>query len=61
MGQGCPTDTFNRSDRQRYRFKVQRCLDALAKMLTEGGFSTSPPRIGLEIELNLVDDGLRPR
>ena len=60
MGQDVATDTFNRSDRQRYRFKVQRCLDALAKMLAEGGFSNSPPRIGLEVELNLVDGGLQP-
>ncbi|MBB4912533.1 gamma-glutamyl:cysteine ligase YbdK (ATP-grasp superfamily) [Actinophytocola algeriensis] len=29
-------------------------------MLTEGGFSTSPPTIGLEVELNLVDDLLQP-
>ena len=54
------TDTVDRSDRQRYRDKVQRCLDALARMLTEGGFSTEPPQMGLEVELNLVDDGLRP-
>src|SRR5919198_3550280 len=60
MGQDVATETFDRSDRQRYRFKVQRCLDALARMLTEGGFSDSPPSMGLEIELNLVDDELRP-
>ncbi|HEX6353444.1 glutamate--cysteine ligase [Actinophytocola sp.] len=60
MGQDVATDTFDRSDRQRYRLKVQRCLDALARMLTEGGFSTAPPRIGLEVELNLVDVGLQP-
>ncbi len=60
MGQDVAADTFDRSARQRYRWKVQRCLDALARMLTEGGFSTSPPRIGLEIELNLVDDALQP-
>ena len=60
MGQDVATDVFARSDRQRYRRKVQRCLDALARMLTEGGFSTSPPQIGLEVELNLVDDALRP-
>ncbi len=60
MGQDVAADTFDRSARQRYRLKVQRCLDALARMLTEGGFSTSPPRIGLEIELNLVDDALQP-
>jgi Glutamate-cysteine ligase family 2(GCS2) len=60
MGQEAATDTFDRSDRQRYRQKVQRCLDALARMLTEGGFSTEPPQMGLEVELNLVDDGLQP-
>jgi len=60
MGQDVATDVFDRSDRQRYRTKVQRCLDALARMLTQGGFSTSPPQIGLEVELNLVDDALRP-
>jgi hypothetical protein len=60
MGQDVATDTFDRSARQHYRLKVQRCLDALARMLTEGGFSTSPPQIGLEIEMNLVDDGLQP-
>ena len=60
MGQDVATDTFDRSDRQRYRQKVQRCLDALARMLTEGGFSTEPPKMGLEVELNLVDDGLQP-
>ncbi|HEV7653019.1 MAG TPA: glutamate--cysteine ligase [Actinophytocola sp.] len=60
MGQDVSTDTVDRSDRQRYRQKVQRCLDALARMLTEGGFSTEPPQMGLEVELNLVDDGLQP-
>ncbi|HEX6501044.1 MAG TPA: glutamate--cysteine ligase [Micromonosporaceae bacterium] len=60
MGQDVAAGTFDRSARQRYRLKVQRCLDALARMLTEGGFSTSPPQIGLEVELNLVDDALQP-
>ncbi|MFC4854248.1 glutamate--cysteine ligase [Actinophytocola glycyrrhizae] len=60
MGQDVATDTSDRSARQSYRMKVQRCLDALARMLTEGGFSTSPPKIGLEVELNLVDDLLQP-
>jgi len=60
MGHEVATETPQRSDRQRYRAKVQRCLDALARMLNEGGFSTSPPQIGLEVELNLVDDGLQP-
>jgi len=60
MGQDVSTDTVDRSDRQRYRQKVQRCLDALARMLNHGGFSTEPPQMGLEVELNLVDDGLQP-
>jgi hypothetical protein len=60
MGQDVATGTSDRSTRQLYRMKVQRCLDALARMLTEGGFSTSPPKIGLEVELNLVDDLLQP-
>src|SRR5439155_21602716 len=51
---------FSSADRRRYRCKVQQCLDALARMLTEGGFSQAPPKMGLEIELNLVDDDLRP-
>ena len=50
----------NTGERQLYRDKIQRCLDALARMLNESGFSPSPATIGLEIELNLVDDQLRP-
>ncbi|MFO7190808.1 MULTISPECIES: glutamate--cysteine ligase [Thermocrispum] len=48
------------SDRARYRRKVQRCLDTLAQMLAEGSFVAQPPRIGLEIELNLIDEQMRP-
>ncbi|GLZ42585.1 glutamate--cysteine ligase [Actinokineospora sp. NBRC 105648] len=60
MGQDVRTDAFSREDRQRYRQKVQRCLDALERMLTDGGFAEEPPRMGLEIELNLVDGALQP-
>ncbi|SDD28238.1 glutamate--cysteine ligase [Actinokineospora iranica] len=60
MGQDVSTNAFSREDRQRYRHKVQRCLDALERMLAEGGFADSPPRMGVEIELNLVDDALQP-
>ena len=48
------------SDRARYRRKVQRCLDTLAQMLAEGSFISRPQRIGLEIELNLIDEQMRP-
>jgi hypothetical protein len=60
MGRAVTTVTFSHADRQLYRLKVQRCLDALARMLTEGGFAHAPPWMGLEIELNLVDDDLQP-
>ncbi len=60
MGQDITTDAFSQEDRQRYRQKVQRCLDALERMLNEGGFAESPPWMGLEIELSLVDSSLRP-
>ncbi|WP_089301625.1 glutamate--cysteine ligase [Haloechinothrix alba] len=43
-----------------YRHKVQRCLDALERMLADGSFSFPHKRIGLELELNLVDPELRP-
>ncbi|RZS40998.1 hypothetical protein EV193_103316 [Herbihabitans rhizosphaerae] len=60
MGRDVSTVGSSREDRQRYRAKVQQCLDALARMLTEGGFSSNCGRMGLEIELNLVDDAYRP-
>jgi gamma-glutamyl:cysteine ligase YbdK (ATP-grasp superfamily) len=60
MGQAVAEPAFGQQARQRYRHKVHRCLDALARMLAEGGFAQSHPRIGLEIELNLVDDMLQP-
>ncbi|HVK25248.1 MAG TPA: glutamate--cysteine ligase [Actinokineospora sp.] len=60
MGHKVTSEAFSREDRQRYRQKVQRCLDALERMLNEGGFAKSPPWMGLEIELSLVDDHLQP-
>jgi hypothetical protein len=60
MGREVANGAFNRDDRQRYRAKVQRCLDALARMLAENSFSFPRQQMGLEIELNLVDDAMRP-
>jgi len=60
MGKDVSDRTFSREDRQRYREKVQRCLDALARMLTDDVFSFPQQQMGLEIELNLVDETLRP-
>lgn len=51
MGQDVDRRTFSRRDRQRYRTKVQRCLDALAVMLREHPFARDEPMTGLEVEL----------
>ncbi|GAA3137287.1 glutamate--cysteine ligase [Streptosporangium carneum] len=51
---------FSREDRRRYRDKIRRSLDALARMLREFRFEADRPRAGLEIELNLVDDRGEP-
>jgi hypothetical protein len=60
MGQDVDRRTFSRRDRQRYRTKVQRCLDALAIMLRDHPFATDEPMTGLEVELNLVGHDLAP-
>jgi hypothetical protein len=60
MGSEVSRRTYTREDRQRYREKLQRSLDALATMLAEGSFSFPRQQMGLEIELNLVDDAMRP-
>jgi hypothetical protein len=46
---------FSDEDRQRYREKVERCIDALRRMLDEELFETGRDRVGLELEIYLVD------
>ncbi|MGQ0575610.1 MAG: glutamate--cysteine ligase [Pseudonocardia sp.] len=60
MGQDVDRTTFSRRDRQRYRAKVQRCIDTLAVMLREHPFARDEPMTGLEVELNLVGADLAP-
>ncbi len=60
MGDDVAHRVFTRQDRRAFRDKVQACLDALARMLADDQFEQSPPRIGMEVELNLVDDAMRP-
>jgi gamma-glutamyl:cysteine ligase YbdK (ATP-grasp superfamily) len=62
VGMGAEVDErqFTREDRTRYREKVRRCLDVLARMLTESRFDFERPMAGLEIELNLVDRDCQP-
>jgi gamma-glutamyl:cysteine ligase YbdK (ATP-grasp superfamily) len=60
MGRDVSAITVSTEDRRRYREKVQRCLEAFAAMLRESRFATDPPSMGMEIELNLVDEAGRP-
>jgi len=60
MGRSIAKKAFTHEDRLRYRAKVQACLDALARMLADGPFSSQRQQIGFEIELNLVDESLDP-
>src|SRR5580692_2463442 len=55
MGREIQALTISGEDRRKYRDKVRRSLDALARMLREQWFETEPSQVGLEIELNLVD------
>ena len=60
MGEEVDATQFSREDRKRNREKIRRCLDVLARMLTESRFDFERPMAGLEIELNLVDMDCHP-
>jgi Glutamate-cysteine ligase family 2(GCS2) len=60
MGEDVARTEFTRQDRQRYRAKVRRCLDVLARMLATSKFDFERPMTGLEIEFNLVDEHSDP-
>ncbi len=55
MGRDIQAIKISGEDRGRYRDKLRRSLDVFASMLRERLFEASP-RVGLEIELNLVDE-----
>ncbi len=60
MGRDVPAISVSQQDRRAYREKVRLCLDVFARMLRESRFETEPRQVGLEIELNLVDDSGLP-
>ena len=60
MGRDVSAIGVSTQDRRRYREKVQRCLEAFTAMLRENRFASDPPSMGMEIELNLVDEDGRP-
>jgi len=60
MGRDIQAIKISREDRRRYREKVRRSLDVLARMLRERLFEADRAQVGLEIELNLVDQHAAP-
>ncbi len=60
MGEAVTDREFTRQDRAEFRVKTQRCLDALTRMLADGAFASGEPLLGMEVELNLVDDDMQP-
>src|SRR5580704_9106812 len=60
MGRDVPAITVSQQDRRAYREKVRQCLDVLARMLRESRFASEAPQLGLEIEVDLVDDAGLP-
>lgn len=60
MGEEISRAAFSREHRQRYREKVQLCLDVFEQMLHASSFEVQRPLTGLEIELNLVDADQQP-
>ena len=60
MGQDVTDVVHIQPDEQRYRRKIQLCLDALGRMLVGDRFSAGPEQMGMEIELNLVDETFDP-
>ena len=60
VGDEISSVTYSREQRQRYREKVQLCLDVFERMLASSTFDAELPLTGLEVELNLVDTGYQP-
>ncbi|MGB3303145.1 glutamate-cysteine ligase family protein [Gordonia sp. (in: high G+C Gram-positive bacteria)] len=60
MGEDVSRHYFTRQDRSRFRERVNRCLEALAQMLAQDEFDVAEPKIGIEVELNLVDSDAEP-
>ena len=60
MGRDVPAIAISPADRRVYRAKVRGCLDTLALMLRDWPVETTERRVGLEVELNLVDAQAAP-
>src|SRR5581483_7432700 len=47
-------------DLQCHGNEIDACLNALNRMLTERCFSACPVQMGMELELNIIDDNVNP-
>jgi hypothetical protein len=61
VGDEVSSSGYSREQRQRYREKVQLCLDVFERMLAQSTFDVERPLTGMEIELNLVDARYQPQ
>jgi gamma-glutamyl:cysteine ligase YbdK (ATP-grasp superfamily) len=60
MGRDIQAIKISGEDRRNYRDKLRRSLDVFDRMLHERLFEADPALVGLEIELNLVDEQGQP-
>jgi gamma-glutamyl:cysteine ligase YbdK (ATP-grasp superfamily) len=60
MGRDVAAVAITKEDRRLYREKIRRCLEALSAMLRDDRFEDDRASIGMEVELNLVDEAGRP-
>lgn len=60
MGQEVSSSDFSREQRLSFRQKVLADLDVFERMLESSRFDFTRPQMGLEIELNLVDEDQNP-
>ncbi|MDL9936174.1 glutamate-cysteine ligase family protein [Gordonia sp. ABSL1-1] len=64
MGTDVTSQQFTGADRVRFRQQVSRGTEAIARMLSDGLFTDHgrkpEPLLGMEVELNLVDDAMNP-
>src|SRR6516165_11181835 len=56
MGRDIQAIKFSGEDRGKYRDKLRCSLEVFATMLREHLFESDPAQVGLEIELNIVDE-----
>lgn len=60
MGLEIDRAEFTPDDEERFSARLRESLDALGQVLARPGFGAGPPRIGMELEMSIVDDACRP-